>query len=377
MHSYSRLSICMLLVFLLSDCSRQTTSGNSDAKQSATAGAVSSEVPALKDVYRPYFPIGVAVAPRHMEGADADFILRHFSSMTPENVMKMGPIHPEPNRYEWAPADRIVSFATQHGLKMRGHALCWHEQYPAWMFVDEQGDTVSKDVLLERLRDHIQTVVSRYRGKIYAWDVVNEAVADDSTRIYRNSPWYQISGEEYLAKAFEYAHAADPDARLFYNDYNAARPEKRERIYQLVKKLVDAGVPIHGVGIQGHWSIYEPSEADIRAAIEKYASLGLEVQITELDVSVYPWEKHRRERRPGESDAFTPELARQQAERYEMFFRVFRDYPDVLTSVTFWNLTDRSTWLDNYPVPGRKNYPLLFDADYQPKPAFWRVVGFD
>jgi endo-1,4-beta-xylanase len=344
------------------------TTAKAAAKEDAGKG--------LKDYYQSYFPMGVAVSPRALDGPEADLIRTHFISMTPENAMKMGPIHPEENRYFWDDADRIMNFAQANGLKVRGHALCWHEQTPKWMFTDAKGDTVSKEVLLQRLKDHITTVVSRYKGKIYAWDVVNEAIDDDSTRLLRNSPWYKICGEDFIVKAFEYAHQADPEAQLFYNDYNAVRPEKRERIYQLLKKLVDAKVPIHGMGMQGHWSIYEPTEKDLRAALDQYASLGLKVQITELDMSIYPWEKHRRERRPDESDAFTPELEKRQMEQYKMVFDVFREYKDVLTGVTFWNISDKYSWLDFYPVRGRKNYPLLFDQNLQPKKAYWEVVRF-
>ncbi len=330
----------------------------------------------LKDHYKEYFPIGVAVSLRSLTGADAQLITRQFNSLTPENDMKMGPIHPEENRYNWAPADSIVNFAQRHGMKVRGHALCWHEQTPAWLFKDAAGNTVTKEVLLHRLKEHITTVVNRYKGKIYAWDVVNEAVDDDSTRVLRNSLWQQICGDEYIVKAFEYAHAADPNAVLFYNDYNTERPEKRERVYKLLKKLVEAKVPVHGVGLQAHWSIYEPSENELRTAIEKFASLGLKIQFTELDISVYPWEKNRRAKTANDADVFTPQLEQQQLEQYKKVFRLFREYKNVVTGITCWGISDRYTWLDGYPVPGRKNYPTLFDKDGKPKKAFEAVVGF-
>lgn len=334
----------------------------------------------LKDYYKDYFPIGVAVSVRNITGPDSALILAQFNSLTPENAMKMGPIHPEEGRYDWKDADAIVNFATSHGLRIRGHNLCWHEQTPAWLFKDTQGNDVTKEVLLQRLKDHITTVVNRYKGRIYAWDVVNEAVADnkdpDSTRILRNSPWYRICSDEFIAKAFEYAHAADPQAQLFYNDYNTERPEKRQRVYRLLKQLVDAGVPITGVGIQAHWSIFEPSADDLRTTIDLFSSLGLKVQITELDISVYPWEKERRALRPGESDAYTPQLQQQQTDQYRKVFSVFREYKGRLNGLTFWNISDKHTWLDDYPVRGRKNYPLLFDTAGQPKKAYWEVVNF-
>jgi GH35 family endo-1,4-beta-xylanase len=335
-----------------------------------------SSAKGLKDYYNNYFTIGVAVSPRALKTDEAGLIIQQFGSMTPENAMKMGPIHPEEDRYNWKDADSIVAFAQRNNLKLRGHALCWHEQTPRWLFTDKDGNRVSKAILLQRLKEHITTVVNRYKGSVYAWDVVNEAVADDSSQLLRNSLWYQICGDEFITKAFEYAHAADPNAQLFYNDYNSERPEKRERIYQLLKQLVDKKVPITGVGLQGHWSLTEPSEKELRDAIEKYASLGLKVQITELDVSIYSWEKNVRPKRAGEADAFTPELEQQQLEQYKKVFRILREYKNVITGVTFWNISDRRTWLDTYPVPGRKNYPLLFDQQLQPKKAFWEVVRF-
>ena len=330
----------------------------------------------LKDIYKSFFPIGVAVSPRSISGPDSTLILQQFNSLTPENAMKMGPIHPEENRYNWMDADAIVDFAQRHGLLVRGHNLCWHEQTPPWIFKAPGGGAVTKELLLQRLKDHITTVVNRYKGKIYAWDVVNEAIDDDSTKFLRNSEWYRICGEDFIIKAFEYAHAADPSAQLFYNDYNTERPEKRERVYRLLKQLVDAGVPITGVGLQAHWSIYEPSANDLQTAIDRFSSLGLKVQITEMDISIYPWEKFRRARRLGEEDVYTPELEKRQTDRYKMAFDIFRAHRASINGVTFWNISDRNTWLDNYPVAGRKNYPLLFDIDGSRKKAWWEVIDF-
>ena len=327
--------------------------------------------PGLKDYFRDDFPVGVAVTPRDLS---SPLILRQFNSLTPENAMKMAPIHPAIDRYNFVGGDSIVAFAQTHHLRVRGHNLCWHEQTPRWLFTDSDR-VVTKAVLLQRLHDHINTVVSRYKGKIYAWDVVNEAISDDSTQFLRNSPWYQICGEDFIKYAFICAHATDPGAQLFYNDYNTERPEKRERVYRLLKDLVDAGVPITGVGLQAHWSLWEPSAADLRAAIERFSSLGLKIQFTEIDMSVYPWEKNRRARLATDDDAFTPDLSARQATQYKMVFDVFREYAPVINGITFWNVTDAHTWLDNYPIPGRKNHPLLFDVGGEPKEAFWEVTG--
>jgi len=324
----------------------------------------------LKDYYKGYFPVGVAVTPRQLaDSAQKNFILKHFNSLTAENAMKMAPIHPKENSFFWTDADAIVNFAQQYKLKLRGHTLCWHNQTPRWMFYDQAGNLVSKEVLLQRLKAHIYAVVGRYKGKVYAWDVVNEAVADEPDRMFRNSLWYQICGEDYIFKAFQYAHEADPKAILFYNDYNTEYPRKREHIYQLLKKMRDAGIPVHAVGLQAHWSITNPSKQELESTIMRYASLGIKIQITELDVSIYAKDSDS-------ASGFTPEREQQQAAQYLSIFKAFREHRKQIHGVTFWNLSDRYSWLDNFPVRGRKNYPLLFDAELQPKKAYWEVVNF-
>jgi len=345
------------------------------AEAQQLSGETSLTNQGLKDFYKNYFPIGVAVGLRNLNGDESILIKKQFNSLTAENAMKMAPLQPKEGEFNWKAADSIVNFAVQNGIKIRGHNLCWHQQTPDWMFKD--GDKqVSKETLLKRLKTHINTVVSRYKGKIYAWDVVNEAIDDNSANFLRRSKWFEICGEDFITKAFEYAHEADPEAKLFYNDYNNELPEKRERIYKLLKNLKDKGVPIDGVGLQAHWSLKLPTEADLRTAIQMYSALGLKLQFTELDISIYPWEKNRRMKRPDESDQFTADLETRQMAKYSMVFNVFRDYKDVITNVTFWNVSDRHSWLDQYPVMGRKNYPLLFDANLQPKKAYWEVINF-
>ena len=343
--------------------------------QSKTLKSTDEATKGLKDYFSNYFPIGVAVSPRALLSDETDLIIKEFNSITPENAMKMGPIHPRENEYYWKDADSIAAFAKRNHIRLRGHNLCWHSQAPRWFFTNAAGDTVSKEVLLQRLKDHITTVVNRYKGVIYAWDVVNEAISDNPSEYLRNSAFYRICGEDFIAKAFQYAHEADPDALLFYNDYNEINPVKREKIYKLVKSLKDAGVPIHGIGLQGHWAINEPSEEELNNTFKRFASLGLTLQVTELDISVYPKEHTTRERKTEDSNTeFTAEKEAAQIAMYKRCFSVFKKYRKQISGITFWNISDRSSWLDNFPVRGRKDYPLLFDKNLQPKKAYWEVV---
>ncbi|WP_410770458.1 endo-1,4-beta-xylanase [Fontibacillus sp. BL9] len=325
-------------------------------------------VSALKDWFANDFRIGAAVNPRTIRTQE-NLLERHFNSITAENEMKFVSVHPEEETYTFDEADELVAFARKHGMAMRGHTLVWHNQTGDWLFKDSHGGTASKALLLERLRSHIQAVVGRYKDHIYAWDVVNEVIADEGDALFRPSKWLDIAGPDFIAEAFRFAHEADPNALLFYNDYNESHPLKRDKIYTLVKSLLDRGVPIHGIGLQAHWNLYDPSLDDIRAAIEKYASLGLQLQLTELDVSVFRFEDKR-------TDLVKPEpgmLARQ-AEVYEAVFRLLREYREFISGVTFWGAADDYTWLDDFPVRGRKNWPFLFDEQHQPKPAFDRLA---
>lgn len=357
------------LLFLIACNETKNLQNQNNATANASKG--------LKDYYKDYFDMGVAVSARSLKTDEAKLIVSEFNSVTPENSMKMGPIHPKEDEYNWKDGDSIAAFAQRNSLKMRGHTLCWHQQAPRWMFVDSKGDTVSKEVLLQRLKDHITTVVKRYKGTIYAWDVVNEAISDSRNEYLRNSQWLRICGEEYIAKAFQWAHEADPDALLFYNDYNEISPVKREKIYKLVKGLKDAGVPIHGVGLQGHWAVNEPSAGQLDSTLKRFSELGLKLHITELDISVYPKEHDAREKKPEDLNTdFTTVKENQQIEKYKTLFELFRKYNNAITSVTFWNISDRDSWLDNFPVRGRKDYPLLFDKDLKPKKAYWEVVKF-
>ena len=358
----------LIVLFLFQQC------GNS--KQiSSTSNASKAEV-GLKDYFKDYFTIGVAVSPQSLKTDEAGLIVQEFNSMTAENAMKMGPIHPFEKVYNWAGGDSIAAFAKRNNMKLRGHTLCWHNQTRRWFFTDSvTGKQVTKEVLLQRLKEHITTVVSRYKGTIYAWDVVNEAISDNKDEFLRPSLFHQICGDEFIAKAFQWAHEADPNALLFYNDYNEINAVKREKIIRMIKELKAKGVPIHGVGLQGHWAINEPSKEQLEQTLKDFSELGLPLHITELDISIYPKEHNARERKVQDYDTvFTAEKELKQMEVYKNCFELFKKYKKSVSSVTFWNISDRRSWLDNFPVRGRKDYPLLFDAQLKPKKVYWEVV---
>lgn len=329
------------------------------------------DIPALREVYKDYFPIGAAVSPETIVLFD-ELLKKHFNSLTPENQMKWEIIHPFPSVYRFDPADKIVEFALKNHMRVRGHTLVWHQQIPSWVFKDDKGNFVSKKVLLERLREHIMKVVGYYKGKVAVWDVVNEAISDNPKEFLRDAPWYKIGGEEIIEKAFIWAHEANPNALLFYNDYNLEEPVKRDKAYQLIKRLKEKGIPIHGVGIQGHWLLGWPTPEMLEESIKKFASLGIKVEITELDVSIY---KDRYEN-ANFADNPPEDRLEKQAEIYKRIFEVLRRNKNYISGVTFWGVADNVTWLDFWPVRGRKDYPLIFDINQNPKKAFWEIVNF-
>lgn len=324
----------------------------------------------LANVYKEYFLIGAAVNKNTIQ-SQKNLLINQFSSITAENEMKPENLQREEDRFTFEVADQFISFAEKHGIKMRGHTLVWHNQTPDWMFSNSDGSLVGRELLLERMKSHISTVASRYKGRIYSWDVVNEAIDDHPDIFFRKSKYLEIIGEDFIEKAFRFAHEADPNTSLFYNDYNECVPEKRDKIFKLVQSLIEKGVPIHGIGMQGHWNLTKPSLDNIRAAIEKYASLGLQIQITELDLSVFDSDDKRTDLTEPTSEMLTL-----QAERYDQVFALFREYKDVISSVTFWGAADDYTWLNDFPVRNRKNWPFVFDENHEPKQSFWRITNF-
>lgn len=334
----------------------------------------------LKDAYNGYFTIGVAVNQRNIsDPTQIELIKKQFNSITAENDMKPGEVHPSEGVWKWERADKVANFCRQNGIKLRGHCLVWHSQFCNWMFNDKNGKLVKKEVFYARLRDHIHTVVSRYKDIVYAWDVVNEAMSDGGGRgfggnepnPYRQSQLYNLCGDEFIAKAFEYAHEADPNAILFYNDYNAATPAKRDRIYNMVKKMQDAGVPITGIGMQGHYNIYGPSEEDVDAALTKYSELVKHIHITELDIRCNQEMGGQLQFSRGEKSVMPGYISTLQEDQYARIFRVFRKHKDVIDNVTLWNLCDADSWV------GVNNHPLPFDENLKPKKAYYAIKNFD
>lgn len=323
----------------------------------------------LSEEYEEHFLIGAAVNPKTLI-SHQQLLKQHFNSITAENEMKFERLQPIEGQFQFEAADQMLEFAKQNNMGVRGHTLVWHNQTPAWIFEQRSGGIVDRATLLERMKTHIDTVVTRYKGNIYAWDVVNEAISDSGNELLRSSKWLDIAGEQFIAKAFEYAHAADPSALLFYNDYNESDAVKREKIYRLVKSLKEKDIPIHGIGMQSHWNLDHPAIDDIRRTIEQYASLDVTLHITEMDLSMFHFDDRRTD-----CSAPTEAMLEKQAERYDQIFKVFREYSKHITSVTFWGAADDYTWLDHFPVQNRKNWPFLFDALHQPKQSFWNVIN--
>jgi len=343
--------------------------------------------PSLKDTYKKSFLIGAAVNERQFSEQDARgaaIVKTQFNTITPENVLKWEAVHPQPDKYNFAPADQYVAFGEKNHMFIVGHTLIWHNQTPAWVFQNDKGQPLTRDQLLDRMREHILTVVGRYKGRIRGWDVVNEALDEDGT--LRQTPWMKIIGPDYIEKAFEFAHEADRDAELYYNDYSLENESKRNGAVDLIKRLRERGVMVTSVGIQGHDNLTWPTPEQEDATIAAFASLGVKVMITELDIDVLPAAA-----KSGSADvslklASRPELnpyasslpasvQRELAKRYADLFGVFLKHQDVVERVTFWGVTDADSWKNDWPIKGRTNYPLLFDRSGKPKPAFDAVVN--
>ncbi len=336
----------------------------------------------LREAAAGRFLVGVALNEgliRQEDPAAVAQVVRHFDSVTAENAMKWEKIQPELGRFDFALADQLMAFAEQHHLAVIGHTLVWHEQTPAWVFQDEHGQDLSPEQLAERLRTHIRTVMGRYKGRILGWDVVNEAIGDDG-KLRTDKPWYRILGLDALRIAFRTAHEVDPAAELYYNDYSVWNEPKCSAILALLQQLRSEGIPIHAVGLQEHYLLNSPSLSEIDACFTRFTAAGFPLVVTELDVSLLP----RPEGYVGADirtrfaqdpkfnpfpNGLSPEMEAAFHARYLGLFRLYKKHSAALQRVTVWGLSDRSSWLNHWPIPGRTDYPLLFDRQAQPKPV--------
>lgn len=347
--------------------------------------ATITEEPALKDVFGDKFLIGVAVNVRQsseVDTASVKIIKKHFNSIVAEDCMKSANIHPEEDRYNFEQADQFVKFGQENNMAIIGHCLIWHSQLAPWFCVDQKGNNVSAEVLKQRMKDHITTIVTRYKGKIKGWDVVNEAIEEDGS--YRKTKFYEILGEEYIPLAFQYAHEADPDAELYYNDYGMNVPGRRDAVVKLVNSLKAKGLRIDAVGMQGHMGMDYPTIEDFEASMLAFAGTGAKVMITEWDMSALPTVK----RSANISDTVTfrkamnpyPEALPDSVStvwnaRMKAFFNLFLKHADIVERVTAWGVSDGDSWKNNFPVRGRKEYPLLFDRNYEMKPFLKELIN--
>lgn len=355
------------------------------AKMNALARA--TEQTGLKDHFEDSFLVGTAISGRLMKEMPEHYrqlVAREFSAITMENDMKWELLHPTQSKWNWEIPDKFVAFGERHNMYIVGHVLVWHSQVPAWVFETAENKPIKRDALLARMQDYISTVAGRYKGKMDAWDVVNEAI--DEGNGWRKSPWHNIIGPDFVEHAFRYAHEADPKAHLIYNDYNMHLPAKREFVVDMVKRLQKRGVPIHGIGMQGHVGLGYPDIKEFEGSIKAYAQLGLKVHITEFDIDVLPvaWEHTGAE--ISDNFAYSDELnpysgglpisvQRELSDRYVEFFELFLKHKDDIQRVSLWGAGDAESWKNDFPVKGRVNYPLLFDRQYQKKPSYHAIMS--
>ena len=343
------------------------------------------EEPSLKDAVGDKFLMGVALNVNQSSGVDTSsikLVKQHFNSIVAENCMKCEVIHPEEDRYDFTLADQFVSFGEKNGMAVIGHCLIWHSQLAPWFCVDEKGNNVTPEVLKQRMKDHITTIVTRYKGRIKGWDVVNEAILEDGS--YRKSKFYEILGEEFIPLAFQYAHEADPDAELYYNDYAMNMPGKREGVVKLVSSLKEKGIRIDAVGMQGHMGMDYPDINEFEQSIVAFAGTGVKVMVTEGDMSALPTVKqsanisdtvaYQKMLNPY-PETLPDSVSKAWNNRMKQFFGLFEKHADVISRVTAWGVSDSDSWKNDFPVKGRHDYPLLFDRNYQPKPFVKEIMA--
>ncbi|MEH0153387.1 endo-1,4-beta-xylanase [Limibacter armeniacum] len=345
-----------------------------------------SEVP-LKEVFKEKFLVGAALNADQTNGqqpAELALVKREFNTIVAENCMKMESLQPEQGVFDFKDADNFVRFGEENGMFIVGHTLVWHSQAPDWLFVDEAGNDVSRDTLVARMRNHIHTVVSRYKGRVHAWDVVNEAIGDQET--LRRSKWQQIIGDDYIQLAFQFANEADPDAELYYNDYSMLNPHRRESGIQVIQSLKEKGIRIDGIGMQAHYGLDYLDLNEFEESVVKFAEQDVKVMLTELDITVLPFPTKEMSAEISQNyelkatlnpynETLPDSVGTKLAIAYQGLFEVLLKHQDKIGRVTFWGVNDGQSWRNNWPVKGRKDYPLLFDRDNAPKKAFQSVVS--
>jgi endo-1,4-beta-xylanase len=352
------------------------------------SAAAAGEQASLKEAFADAFLVGTALNRRQIMGEAPEaleLVKRQFNTLTAENVMKWEKIEPLEGQFDWEAPDALVALAEAQDMPLAGHVLVWHSQTPDWVFQGPDGQPASREALLARMENHINAVVGRYRGKVKYWEVVNEALNDDGS--LRQSPWLGIIGEDYIEKAFEFAHRADPDAELYYNDYSLYKPAKRAGAVRLVKGLLNKGIPVGAIGMQAHYGMGHPEDwADFDASIKAFAGLGVSVHITELDISVLPSPDPQSRgadlsvnfelnaRLNPYADGLPRDVEQLHTERYLDLFRILLANRESVERVTFWGVDDAQNWKNNWPMRGRTDYPLLFDRQGQPKPVFYEVI---
>ncbi len=347
--------------------------------------AQSKKMRGLKDEVRSRFLMGVALNDDEVaekNPAKTEIIKRHFNSIVAENSMKSMYLQPREGEFNFEQADKFVEFGLKNKMFIIGHTLIWHSQLPSWFCVDEDGNDISKEVLKKRMKNHIQTVVKRYKGKIKAWDVVNEAIEGDGS--FRKSKFYEILGEEFIELAFKYAHEADPSAELYYNDYGMADKGKREGVVKMVQNLKKKRIRIDGVGMQAHMGLKHPDIVEFEKSIEAYAATGVKVMITEWDMTALPsaWGASANISDTQEFNAkynpYTEGLPEEVSEewnaRMEEFFRLFLRHSNSIKRVTLWGVSDETSWLNHFPMRGRTDYALAFGRNLKPKPFVEKIL---
>jgi len=371
------ISYLILSCFIVSLCACNNSKGNN---------VQSKKEESLKDAYKDKFFIGTAMNLNQIyekDTATVRIIKDQFSAIVAENCMKSMYMQPKEREFFFNDADKFVEFGEKNNMFITGHTLIWHSQAPSWFFVDEKGKNVSAEVLKERMKTHITTIVSRYKGLIKGWDVVNEAIMEDGS--YRKSKFYEILGEEFIPLAFQYAHEADPEAELYYNDYNEWYKGKRETVLKMIQSFKERGIRIDGIGLQGHLGMDIPDLDDYEATIVGYNEAGMKVMITELDLSPLPSRKgntsanvsdtiaYQKQMNPY-TDGLPQEVEIKWNNRYLAFFKLFNKHQDKISRVTLWGVTDTDSWKNDFPIKGRTDYPLLFDRQNKAKSVVNKII---